>query len=108
MRIQLYGWSLEDGTEALSPEQLMVALREKRDVLLKECDWTQLPDCALDQGIKDQWKLWRQYMRDLPALADTPLPYTIEFNDPPEIGRPLSWNNWDLDRGAPNYGSGLV
>jgi hypothetical protein len=104
MKLQLLGWPFPDGTLAEEPEQFMAALREMRDVLLKESDWTQIPDCALPQEIKDQWRLWRQYMRDLPSLVDTPLEYTIEFDEPPANGRPSSWDNWDVSRGAVPYG----
>lgn len=109
MRLQLYGWPKNDMSGiSQTQEELMAALREMRDVLLRECDWIMLPDCQLSQELIDQWKLWRQYMRDLPSLADNPLPNTIQFNDPPEDGRPKSWDNWDLERGAPTYGAGPV
>jgi hypothetical protein len=43
-------------------------------------------------------------MRDLPALLDTPMQYVVEINDPPEDGRPATWDYWDLDRGATPHG----
>lgn len=109
MRLQLYGWPKTDmsGT-ATTQEEMMQALREMRDVLLRESDWVMLSDCQLSQESVDQWKIWRQYIRDLPSLVDLPLPYTIEFNNPPEDGRPKSWDNWDLDRGADPYGTGQI
>lgn len=101
MRLRPYGWPIEHLDKfAETQEELMFVVKWMRDVLLKESDWTQIPDCKLPQEIKDQWKLWRQYMRDLPELIDKPIPYVIVINDPPEIGRPRDWDNWDLDRGA--------
>lgn len=108
MKLQLYGWAFYTEELATTPDQFMTALRDMRDVLLKESDWTQLPDCQLSQEVKDQWTLWRQYMRDLPNLVDTPLQYTVDFDDPPEVGRPSSWDNWDLNRGANAYGPGPI
>lgn len=108
MKLQLYGWAFHNEEIALTPDKFMKAFRDMRNVLLLESDWTQLPDCALPQELKDQWRLWRQYMRDLPDLLDTPLEYTVEFDDPPEVGRPASWDNWDLNRGAQPYGPGPI
>lgn len=39
------------------------AVRTKRDKLLAECDWTQLPDVPLET--KDAWAAYRQALRDL-------------------------------------------
>lgn len=98
MRLRLLGWPVwVDGMEkpAQTQEQLAVALREQRDILLKECDWTQMPDCSLSTEIKTDWQVWRQYMRDLPNNASTPLQYTIDIMDPPVTGKPSTWINID-------------
>jgi hypothetical protein len=44
-----------------------MSLRGKRDRLLSESDWTQLPDVATN---KDSWAVYRQALRDLPATVD--------------------------------------
>lgn len=107
MRLQLYGWPKPDMSGvATTQEEMMQALRDMRDVLLRECDWTQLPDCKLAQEHIDQWKLWRQYLRDYPALVELPLEYTVTLDNPPEVGYVQSWDNWDLDKGAAPYGTG--
>lgn len=109
MKLQLYGWPKWDMSgAATTQEEMDFAMRQMRDTLLSECDWTQLPDCQLSADVIDQWKLWRQYMRDLPTLVDRPLSNVIQFNDPPEVGRPWSWDNWDIERGAQPYGTGPV
>ena len=109
MRLQVYGWPKADMSGvATTQDEMKQALREMRDVLLRECDWTMLPDCQLSEETVDQWRLWRQYMRDLPSLVSDPITYTVEFNDPPEDGRPKSWDFWDLDRGADPYGTGQI
>ena len=43
------------------------ALRHYRDILLKESDWTQLPDAQLSTEKVAEWKTYRQALRDLPA-----------------------------------------
>ena len=100
MLIQLYCWELSYGEFAKTQEQLAQALREMRQVLLNESDWTQMPDCPLSEEIKNDWRIWRQEMRDLTSNVSFPLENTIELPAPPETGRPKSWDNWDLNRGA--------
>ena len=48
------------------------ALRHLRDILLKESDWTQSPDSPLSDAKKDEWKTYRQNLRDLPATESDP------------------------------------
>lgn len=101
MLIQIYGWDLgTTGHPAVLQEQLAQALREMRQVLLNESDWTQMPDCPLSDEIKNDWRIWRQQMRDITSVVSYPLPNTIQLPTPPTAGRPLSWDNWDLSRGA--------
>ena len=45
-------------------------LRKERDLLLVECDWTQLPD--VPEAIKTAWQTYRQELRDLPANTSDP------------------------------------
>lgn len=35
--------------------------------MLSESDWTQLPDCPLTPEKKEEWKVWRQKLRDIPS-----------------------------------------
>lgn len=46
-------------------------LRSKRNVLLRACDWTQVPDAALTSEQKAKWTAYRTALRDLPeSVAD--------------------------------------
>lgn len=45
-------------------------IREARNVLLKNSDWTQVPDSPLSPEKKQQWAEYRQALRDLPETAD--------------------------------------
>lgn len=54
----------------LSAEEHIARRRAERDMLLKLCDWTQLPDTL--PGAKAQkaaWALYRQQLRDLDMTA---------------------------------------
>lgn len=98
MLIQIFGWTISStGVPAQSQAELVQALREMRDVLLKESDWTQVPDCPLSEEIKNDWRIWRQEMRDITSTASYPLENTFQLPEPPATGRPSSWANWDLN-----------
>ena len=101
MLIQVYGWTTTTtGQGAQTQDELAQALREMRDVLLKESDWTQLPDCPLSEEIKNDWRIWRQEMRDITSTVSFPLANTVQLPITPETGRPVSWDNWDLNSGS--------
>jgi hypothetical protein len=54
------------------PIDYMGNLRSQRNQLLRESDWTQLPDSQVN---KAAWATYRQTLRDLPAnTADTANP----------------------------------
>ena len=48
------------------------ALRHLRNVLLRESDWTQFTDSPLTDSKKNEWKTYRQSLRDLPATESDP------------------------------------
>ena len=50
----------------ISNEEIMESLRLKRNLLLKESDWTQFPDSPLTAEKRAEWSLYRQALRDLP------------------------------------------
>lgn len=62
-----------DLTSTLDPEEVPAEwwaerMRLHRDRLLKESDWTQLPDAPVDQ---QAWATYRQTLRDFPATWTT-------------------------------------
>ena len=48
-------------------------LREERNKLISETDWTQLKDIDLDIIRERNWKNYRQALRDLPAKSNPKL-----------------------------------
>lgn len=60
-------------------EALAMEAREKRDQLLRDCDWTQIPDSPLSESEKESWKTYRQELRDVPQQRGFP-----EYVDWPE------------------------
>lgn len=100
MQILLNGYPYVDFTTGLETvadtnEKKFQAMKFLRDILLKECDWTMMPDCPLDDSIKEDWKAWRQWMRDITKHCPKVSGDFVEVPDPPVIGRPASWVNVD-------------
>ena len=61
-------WLAEGNTpapaETVDPWQ---AIREKRDALIRQSDWTMTPGATVDQA---QWTAYRQVLRDLPQTYE--------------------------------------
>ena len=53
--------------------------RNKRNILLKDSDWTQTPD--IPEATKNAWIAYRQSLRDLPTTSG--FPNTINWPDQP-------------------------
>jgi hypothetical protein len=47
-------------------------VRSKRDVLITETDWTQMPDAPLDDAKKAEFTAYRQALRDIPQTYSDP------------------------------------
>ena len=57
----------------LKTAEPMKLLREERNKLIAETDWTQLKDIDLDIIRERNWKNYRQALRDLPAKSNPKL-----------------------------------
>lgn len=55
--------------ESRSNSELPKDIREKRNNLLKNSDWTQVPDAPVDRVA---WETYRQALRDIPSQAGFP------------------------------------
>jgi hypothetical protein len=51
-------------------EELLVNLRNTRNALLMDSDWTQMEDSPLSEEKKAAWKNYRQELRDLTDIDD--------------------------------------
>ena len=58
-------WSPENLRWETSQELYLMHIRQQRDFLLSQCDWTQIPDAALTNDKKELWRLYRQDLRDI-------------------------------------------
>jgi hypothetical protein len=67
---------VRNGVVSLSPEQL----REHRNKLLVDSDWTQVADAPVD---KAAWAAYRQALRDMPSSPD--FPWDAIWPTPPSL-----------------------
>lgn len=67
-----------------------------------------MPDCPLSEEVRNDWRIWRQEMRDITNTATFPLEYTFQLPNPPATGRPATWDNWDLSKNGRPWGDGSV
>lgn len=60
-------------------------LRIARTMLLQDTDWTQMPDAPLSDIIKEQYRVYRQELRDLPNIYSNITSIDdVKFPDKPE------------------------
>ena len=64
---------LNSKLDELKKEEPFKLLREERNRLIAETDWTQLKDIDLDFIRERDWKNYRQALRDLPAKSNPKL-----------------------------------
>jgi len=63
-----------NGFPDATDETKIIFMRSKRDGLLAQSDWTQLADSPLTEAKQNEWKVYREALRDFPASwtpADT-------------------------------------
>lgn len=77
----VYTVEVLDKTEADIAQDILLEssnVRNKRNQLLKDTDWTQIPDAPTD---KDAWLNYRQALRDITLQND--FPFNIEWPEQP-------------------------
>jgi len=55
-----------------SNEDKWFEIRNKRNTLLRESDWTQMPDSPLNNEKKTEWLTYRNNLRSLPQTFSNP------------------------------------
>jgi len=71
--------------ETFEMPETMAWLRNKRNLMLKECDWTQAADSPLSDSKKAEWATYRQHLRDITSSYTTDSAISdIVFPTPPD------------------------
>lgn len=58
---------ITDGSAVARTDNILDIVRDLRNSLLQESDWTQMPDSPLSDSKKAEWVTYRQTLRDLPS-----------------------------------------
>ena len=72
-------WLVEDKPQ----ETVEAIIRDRRNKLLEECDWTQVIDAPVDQTA---WGAYRQALRDISSQEG--FPYSVEWPRSPDYVEP--------------------
>ena len=86
-RYQEYLEWLAEGNTTLPPDEPKLdpweEIRQKRDQLIRDSDWTMIPGATVDQA---QWSAYRQILRDLPQTYSNP--EDVVWPTPPSTSGP--------------------
>ena len=66
-----YEWSTDTEAWVFNKPQFLKEVRLERDKRLFESDWTQVPDSPLEVSVREDWKAYRQLLRDIPATVES-------------------------------------
>lgn len=66
-KVNLETLQVESQADPFNTFDIDVWMRERRNNLLKACDWTQGVDSPLSDSKKTEWQTYRQALRDVPA-----------------------------------------
>lgn len=58
--------------------------RRRRNSMLRDSDWTQVPDSPLEALERSAWTVYRQALRDLPDVPGFP---DCQWPTPPDLGQ---------------------
>lgn len=47
-------------------QEMLIAIKMQRNSLLRDTDWTQMPDAPLTEQQRTAWAIYRQSLRDVP------------------------------------------
>ena len=64
-------WDMTKANAAIAAEKSR-SIRDKRNRLLSDSDWTQIPDAPLTSSMKTAWANYRQKLRDITKQAGFP------------------------------------
>ena len=79
-------WLAEGNTpEAPDDVDPWAVIREKRDQILQDTDWTMTPGCTVDQA---QWAAYRQNLRDLTSTYAETGPESVVWPVQPSTSGP--------------------
>lgn len=76
-----HDWDGAKWTDLRSRDEIGAAIRDRRAQLLTSSDWSMLPDSPLSDEAKENWKQYRQRLRDITNEAQ--YPHAVTWPDLP-------------------------
>ena len=71
-------------SDTVKNDAAILELRLRRDLMLADTDWTQLPDSPLSDSAKNEWQEYREKLRNLPSENEDILDIDdVSFPAPP-------------------------
>lgn len=67
-------------TEEEIKENIRNRIRQDRNKLLAQSDWSQLPDNSLTAEERNEWVQYRQQLRDIPSRVQIKTSYVTTIN----------------------------
>lgn len=86
--IELTAEEIAESESAYKASQKLTSwemIRTKRDQLIKDSDWTMIPDATVNQA---SWAQYRQILRDLPQTYAKTGPESVVWPEPPSTAGP--------------------
>lgn len=77
--IQVGGLEIKSAEE--TQEDIQLKIKMSRNILLAECDFTVLPDSPFTDQEREEWKTYRQQLRDLDYTTD---PKSVKWPKKPQ------------------------
>jgi len=81
--VYVQNWIITDATpEEISQrsEEKWTEVRQQRDILLNQCDWTQMADSPISGSTLTDWQTYRQSLRDITTQSN---PFEISWPTKP-------------------------
>ena len=73
-----FDYDIKEWVEDTDPARRWADIRQRRDYLLSNSDWTQLPD--VPESVKVRWSEYRQQLRDITLQPD---PFNLVWPEEP-------------------------
>lgn len=62
---EFHVWDATGKLWQLDEDSLIIASKGKRNIMLQQSDWTQLPDVSLTEDQKNAWRKYREFLRNM-------------------------------------------
>lgn len=87
----------ENAVFAETQEDYRQVVRQYRQMLLADTDWSQVEDADISVETKQQWKEWRALVRSLPESMEGTISDVLSLPNPPPCNYAIKWDAYSPD-----------